>query len=102
MSWKNKSSHVLVRPGQKFLTSDDAAARIAEQGFKRVAQDLGVGESTLRSAMKADGYHFTKQTIWHEPSLPGLEGVQGDHEESTDPGEHEDPTRVQGGVAAGG
>lgn len=101
MSWKQKSPMVLVRPGQKWLTSDDAAARIAERGFKSVAAELGVGETTLRTVMRADGYKFTKKMIWMEPTLPGLEDTNGGTQPA-DPGEHEDPGGVQGAVAAGG
>ncbi len=101
MSWKTKSTHVLVRKGQKWLTTDDAAKRIADRGFAAVAHDLGCSESTLRLVMKADGYVFTKQMIWQEPQLPGLEDNSA-IEEPADPGEHEDQGRVQGGVAAGG
>lgn len=93
---------VLVRPGQKFLTSDDAARRIAANGFRSVAVDLGISEGTLRAVMRADGYAFTKKMIWQEPRLPGLEGVVPSETESTSADEHEDPARVQGPVAAGG
>ena len=102
MSWKRKSSHVLVRPGQKWLTTDDAAKRIADRGFAAVARDLGCSESTLRLVMRADGYVFTKKMIWQEPVLPGLEGVADGGTQPADPDQHEDPTGVQDAVAAGG
>ena len=95
MTIKRKSSLVLVRPGQKWLTSDDAAARIAEFGFKAVAAELGVGESTLRLTMKEDGYKFTKKMIWQEPTLEGLDVPAGADE-------HQGDAREQEPVGAGG
>ena len=102
MTIKRKSSRVLVRPGQKWLTSDDAAARIAQHGFKFVAHELGWGESTLRAVMRDDGYVFTRKTIWQEPRLPGLEDAGADDEAAEDHAERADQAGVQGAVAGGG